>query len=397
MLKILFIFIIFLEIYIFNCYIVLPIYILPKNNYKSYASNTLNSPEETMSKEFFSPLITYLYIGTPSQKIYLLIKPRKHYFIVNSQNIVPNLTKVNYDIYDLKNEYSLLYNEKVSASYTLTSQCITSTINITKQICTANETIFFSENLNHMTIETESNKTDIEFNLTRNTLDNITGIIGLNLLDENNKNTTNFLSTLNKHNITKYYHWYFDFNNLEATSGKLFIDILPHEINSNKFKKKNLIFSIKKDNITPMNYYEMKFDQIYFINKNNINENYSLSNGTAEIIEFNFESNVIIGNDKCKDYISTMLGNLINQSICNLSTFKGYKDDLLKTSINDYDFYFCKKEKSIEKELNKRFSSLYFNSTEMNYTFEITKEQIIKKFEDKIFINIIFNKNAITN
>lgn len=394
--NILFIILIFIELYLFNCYVVLPINILPKNNYISKnATNTSNNPAEIMYKQFFTPLITYLYIGTPPKKIYLLIKPKKNFFIVNTQNILTNLIKVKY-LYDLKDEYSILYNDKNSISYNSSNKWANSSLKFAEQICVSKDNVFFSDNLKHKTIETQSNNTGIEFNLTKNTLDNITGIVGLHLFDK--KNTTSFLNVLKTHNIINDYHWYFDFDKWDSTSGNLIIGISPHEINKNKFKKKNLnIANNNNDTKTPMNYYEMKFNQIYFINKLNNSEKYSFiaPNVTNETIEFNFESNVIAGTDKCKIYFESILVDLKNQSKCNLSTFVGIADELINSAtLDSYEFYFCKNDNNIEKELKKRISSLYFYSIEMNYTFEITKEQILKKIGDKIFINIVFNKNT---
>ena len=397
MLKFLFIIIIFIEIYLVNCYIVLPITILPEQYYLS--KNETNNYSKQMSREFFTPLITSFEIGTPKQSISLLIKPKKNYLILNSLNTLAS-PKINYtvkNIYDFKN-FSKFYNEKNSTTYNLSStlKCTTLTASnninkpIAEQICPSIETLYFCEDLNDT--KKTSIKNNIDFYLTRNTLDNITGVIGLNLNlpDENKQTPKSFLSILNESKIINNYNWYFDFDNWDNKSGNLIIGALPHEIKNNSFNKKNWNLYLKKNENISMNYYEMKFDQIYFIDKTN-NKEYNFTADKA--IEFNFESNLIVGTNEFKNYFESILIDLKNQNVtCNLSNFFGYEDELSSKSYL-YEFYFCEAKNNTMEKLKKKISSLYLYSAEMNYTFEITKDEILKTVDDTIYINIIFNAN----
>ena len=391
MIKILFFIIIFIEIYFFNCYIVLPINILSEDNYISkYASMNDSEKEEIISRQFFSPMVTHLFLGNPPQKIYFLIKPKKNYLFLTSLNSSKIKIK---EIYDLKGDYLNLYDEKNLTNLSITNCAATTATTsppktIADQICQLAETISFYSNLNH-----KKNKTEINITLARNTKDNITGIIGLNLFDDKVNNNTNFLSILNENNIIDNYQWYFDFDSLDKKTGNLIIGILPHEINKKKFKEANLYLAKINDTNNAMLFYEMKFDKIYLNNKINKSENYSFIQYN-QTIEFNFESNIIEGTNQFKDELKTILFDLINENEtrCYLTNFSGYEDDLLKIS-NNYSFYTCNKENNTMEILKKRISSLYFYSSEMNYTFEITNNQILKEIGDNIYINIIFNNN----
>ena len=392
MLKILFIIVIFIEIYFLNCYIVLPINNLTKNFYKS--QNASDSFSEIMSREFFTPLNTSLKIGTPPQSIYLLIKPRKNYFIFNSIKDLVNKTLNNESqkLYDFT-KFPIFYNENKSSTYNETENCflLKKTDNnlnpIAEQICPSHDTLYFFENLNNMTNASE--KKEIEFSLTRNTFDNITGIIGLNLLDKNEPKIASFLSILKKNKIINNYYWYFDFDNWNNTNGNLIIGKLPHEIDNSNYTKKELKYAKKED--SSENYYEMKFNQIYFI-KNESDPNSEKIFFDNKNITFNFESNVIVGTEECKDYLWLILRDLIINKKCFISNFFGYEDEFLNKG-SFYDFFYCNNTNETKDELNENISSLYFKSSEMDYTFEITKEQIIREIGDYIFINIVFNQD----
>ena len=386
--------IILIEIYFFNCYIVLPIDILQEDN---YISKDATNYSKIMSKEFFTPLITYLDIGTPKQIIPLLIKPKKNYFIFNSNNTL-NGAKIDYKtkiIFNFTTNYSK-FNENDSSSYT--NESCTPLPNeaskpkpIAEQICPANDTIYFYKNLNNLKKDKKTSENKVQFYLTKNTLDDITGIIGLNSLSDKEENTTSFISIFKNKKIIDNYNWYFDFDEWNGPNGKLIIGKLPHEIKNN-LQKKNLNYTNKSNDTNLMNFYEMKFAQVYFnINKTNASEdNYNLLSN--ETIEFNFESNVIVGAQNYKLYFDNILKDLITQKNCTLSNFKGYEDELLNKS-NVYNFYYCNYDNDTMNYLNEVISSLYFYSSELNYTFEISKEQIIRVINNTIFINIVFNQN----
>ena len=128
------IFLIIIQINVFYSYIVLPIEVLPVNNYIS--KHKKNSVEEIMSRYFMTPLLTKISIGTKLQTIPLLLKPKSNYFLFSSSNPLENQT-INYTIkefYNLQKTYSKLYNESVSTTYKSSGACQKGTNKNTKPI-----------------------------------------------------------------------------------------------------------------------------------------------------------------------------------------------------------------------------------------------------------------------
>ena len=77
-------FILMKKIIYLNCYIVLPVETLKKENYIS--PYTPNSPKDIIYCEYCNPIITELEIGTPPQKIPFLIQMKTNDFVVTSIN-----------------------------------------------------------------------------------------------------------------------------------------------------------------------------------------------------------------------------------------------------------------------------------------------------------------------
>ena len=68
-----------------------------------------------------------------------------------------------------------------------------------------------------------------------------------------------------------------------------------------------------------------------------------------EIIEMNFESNLIIGSTKYKNYLLSILKELIDENKCFIDNFTGY-DEFYSMDTN-YDFVYCKNEEDIKNKL----------------------------------------------
>ena len=56
----------------------------------------------------------------------------------------------------------------------------------------------------------------------------------------------------------------------------------------------------------------------------------------------------------------------------------------------DYDFFYCYNNKEIKEQLNNIIPDIYFYSKNLNYDFELKKEQILKENGDYVYIYIIF-------
>ena len=181
---------------VFN-YIVLPIKILPKENYRS--SYEINSPKDIINNEYLSTFFTELQMGDPAQKVPLLLKPEVSSYIITSINSLENSTSYKYvTTFNLtKSFFSInnytFYVEKKSNSFIL-NNCDYGRFYEAEEQCNSNETFYFYQDINDL-----KNKTKVEklfFELMRNVEDNITGEIGLNYYDRNRRSFNSFLEIL---------------------------------------------------------------------------------------------------------------------------------------------------------------------------------------------------------
>ena len=387
--KFLIIIYILLEINFFHCYIVLPIETLPNQNYLSkYKANTT---QDLIFREFTSPIMTRLNLGTPEKEILLLIKPRTNHFLLTSSNplVSPKINYTNKILYNIPKNLNY-FNETISSSFTTGEWVINKIVNTTtpvaEGVCPCTEKFSFYTHINM----TKTNKKAIpkmNFNLAKNIRDNIPGVIGLNLYDGNSKKNISFLNELKTKSLIGDYCWYFNFDEWDNNKGKLIIGLLPHEMNVSNTSSKILVYA---NNTKNTNFWEMKFNQIYFLNKTNNNKQVYFNNVTVEL---NFDSNIIIGTKEYKDKLLLIINDLIKAKICNTSTILAYDDEFNNLRSN-YTFYYCRNDNKTINKLNELLSSLYFYSSEFNYTFEITKEQIFKEKNGMVYIHILFSQSS---
>ena len=223
---------------------------------------------------------------------------------------------------------------------------------------------------------------DFYLELVRNAKDNITGTLGLNLNDMFNH--VSILSLLKKYKLIDNYYWFFDFEKWDSNKGKLFLGAMPHDVYGDKFSKDDSDFT-PGAGTESYTYYEVVFDEIYYMN----------SNGQKEIIgenektELNVESNVIIGKHSFRSYLHSSLNDLIKEQKCFYEPFEHYYEP--KDFIYDYYFFYCINNKEIKEKLNLILPDIFFNLKNSNMSFELKKEQILKENGDFIYIYIIFS------
>jgi hypothetical protein len=375
-----------LEINLFQCYIVLPIETLPKENYMSEISDDgLNTLEAHISSELKSPIFTRIEIGTPGKTIPLLLKPKSNDFLFTSINPLDN-AKIQYNktFYDFSKDLAIFFDEKKSKSFITEGEWVINAITNTNvpvaegtSPCT--ETFSFYNNID-MKTENKIKKEKLKFTLAKNVKDDITGLIGLNIFEENaNKEKPNsFLNVLQSEKLIDDYHWYFDFDIWNNTNGKLILGLPPRNNTS-------LVYASTTSN---SKFWEIKFDKIFFENKNKEKINYN-----DETIEFSFDSNVIIGTNEYKKYLEEIISELISGKICKSAEISAFYDEFNNVT-RVYDYYYCNNNIETKNKLNELISPLYFYSNELNYTFEISKDQILKEKNDIIYINIFFSKTT---
>ena len=380
--------ILLLNINLIYTYLVLPINTLPKENYLT--NPEMSQPQRFISQEFTSTFYTKLDIGTPEQEIPLLIKP-KSYGLFISSNTPMEIRRINYKnktLYNFTDSFSTFFDETKSKSFEQI-ECKKRKIEeyesmpIAEEVCSAYDNFLFNDNINS---DNKKKVYNMYFDLGRNVKDNITGFIGLSLYDEGLRNSSSFLSLLKSNNLIDDYSWFYDLNSKDTSKGKIVIGSLPHEVyNSTEYSKKEIVYA-KSHQGTELVFWEMKFDKIFFTDKS------TKITYENETVEFNFDSNVIIGTYSYKNYLNSALSDLLKEQKCFMDVFKGY-DEYYEFS-SEYEYFYCKYDIDTKKKLNELITTISFYSSEFDYTFELTNEQLLKEEDNYLFIHVIFSKYA---
>ena len=202
--------------------ILLPIETLSSDNYKITSNNT---HQRIIELSLYKKIFAILEIGTPIQKIPLIIDAKEHIFEITSFSLYnKNIDNSLYNLSSIFNKYDF-YKENDSSTFR-TEGCHKSSNMFSDHLydCPSYDIINLNNDLNKK-IKIER----FEFNMVKNKEENITGILGLGLFDKNGDINKSFLKILKKNNLIKNYNWYFSFNSWNDTNGKLIIGSLPHE------------------------------------------------------------------------------------------------------------------------------------------------------------------------
>ena len=357
-----------------SCSILLPIETLSEKNYIYNTNRDNNEHTDIIKKDFFNEIYTILEIGNPIQKIFLFIRTSNQDFNIISKNVYyeNNIINNKYNLSEFYKEYNL-FNEKSSKTYS-NEGCkeILGLSDDFETICDSFDDFVFNQiqNFDETRI---TNVNQFFFKLIKETDNNIPGILGLGLFEKSRNPAHNFLKILKNYNLTDNFYFYFDFLNL--TKGKLIIGSLPHEINKNKFSENDLFFANVDIDSFELKKWKIKFDEI------NINNDFRLLNKKAE---FNFDMNIIIGT---KDLEAFLLKAFFNNFIFNKMCF----NDTFNYSPNfGYNFYYCKKD--LKRTLYDLLPKINFFSKSFNFTFELDKEDLFTIEKNYIYLRIIFPK-----
>ena len=366
-----------------HSYVVLPVNILPKENYKS--DYEANSPKDIMLKEFITSFYTEYEIGTEPQKIPMIIKQKINDYVVTSANPMTNPKRDYSDkvIYSLSDNFLQKYNffnenesTTVSVGTCKNRKPYDDDIEkpLAEQMCASTDTVLFYENVD---LKEKVAEKEFHFDLVRNIEDNVPGIIGLALTDEYHQ--TSFLSVLQQKKLIENYNWFFDCEKWDSTSGKVVIGALPHEVYPDKYSVEEYYHDTKEGS---NNYFwEINFDTIFVKNKE----------FSSETVGLDLESNLNIGSKEYKKYLDSNIEELITGEKCFKDSFKGYDEDNEFTT--NYDFYYCKKDDEVKDKLNTFLTTVSFHSKSSNFTFELASDQLMKENGDYIFINVVFSNH----
>ena len=375
--KIIFIPIIFLLKLNINtkCKIVFPIETLSLDNY----INSYNiSHQILMQNSLRENLYTYIEIGTPIQKVPLFINTREYVFQITSfwpKNLIQY--HLRYNLSSIFNKYDF-FHENLSSSFS-TEGCIKSINMFDDHLvdCFSYDNINLKDYLgNNIEIK------NFEFNLVKGKEENITGILGLGLFDNSGDINKSFFKILKNKGIIKEFYWYFLFNTWNDINGKLILGSLPHEDYPDIFSKNDLVYTYipKADYSFSINYYRIRFNEIY---TNSIDKSIfiNLLNIDAEL---DFSSDVLIAP---KEFESELRKKFLKNFEIDEKCFKdSIKQDSYYT---DLKFFYC--DIDLKNELYEILPFIKFISKDLNYTFEITKEELYQIEGNYIYLKILFD------
>ena len=356
-------------------YIIFPLDYLQKENFK-FLNNNIN-PEGIFQKIYYSNIITKLQVGSYSKNITLLIEINNDKFYISSCNPSKlSEEKAKESIfYSFKKQE--LFNEYLSKTYNEV-ECKSSVHGVYhyNEICSSRELIKFYKN-------NKLNEKELPIRLVRNNDGNIPGMLGL-LFNDSSKyygQEKNIITILKEENQIDNYFFFFNFNEIsplkKKINGQLYIGTLPHEVFPNKYSANDFISvnSFYSPNI--FRSWKLHFDKIF------IEKEFTIYFDNT-IIALSYEIFNIVSTKEFHNKIKIMFMNkLINEKNC----FKGNFSQNIFTEYNMI-FYYC--NKNVESILYENIPNIKFASIDLDYTFELTKEELFYIKDDYIYLNILF-------
>ena len=365
-------------------FIIFPLEYLPKETYKFYKDNSGKSPEEIIQQIYYKNLITKIEIGTPPKSIPTFIKLNEnkfHFTSINPSKLSIESNKPS-NFYNFnKNE---LFNESLSSSYK-ENNCkeVSHLLNLYSEICDSKDIIIF-HNSNGNLIQRV-----FPIKIVKNLDENIPGVIGLLFNNTNFQMNKSLITLLREENIIDSYYYFFSFEEIipleNKIKGNLIIGGLPHEIFPEKYSLENFQYTNSYIAAFLSSRWRLSIDKTYL---NEDNKDYKIANN---LLTLSYDIYHIIGTYEFHDLIKdNFMDELIENQACFYSSFPQNIN-----GNNDLHFYYCKK--SIKDILYKNLNSIKFLSLNLDYTFELNKEELYYIKDNFIFLNILFSDLELTH
>jgi len=330
--------------------------------------STLKDTETNITRLFRSLIYNNIYInleiGEPKQIVetFLDSKDINFYFSEKTKNdSKTNISNPNHD--DVGCELDNFFDKSKS-----------NTIEITDKIKSLNYGYKGKTSYDFFYFKDENNKDikeKIEFILSSSTIGNRPGIIGLQYPRGSENN--NFFNLLKQKDIINSYFWMINYTS--DNEGNFIIGELPHKFSPDTYKEEDLLIGHPYTYKAMQEYWGLRMDDILF-QDNNFRPYHECY--------FYQDLNIIEGIQALEKLIDKYLNDSINNGIC----FKNY----IKYPYGPHKFYYCNKEKYKDKV--KEFPSLRFVHQEMNYTFELTYEDLFIEKYDKLILLIFFEERG---
>ena len=368
-----------------NGYLVFPI----KTYYSDYFYQ-INNSNSFNSTDFLNlwaqnKLYTYIYVGTPPKKVFTFLEAEDYEsFMDNSicplQSIYSNESSTTFVKNSDFNIYYSSYSNMCFAKETF-SGYTDFDLNEQKVKKMPNLTFLYSSKPKQDNLVSKHNSDNI----------NVTGFscfhMGLQITSSNFFDI--FVNQLKKMDYIESTYWTIEYNSNNLfdlnEQGYLVIGLPPHKYKPNKFKENKFRSTVAqlrlKDYDLRVSAWGIVFDKIFFTNKNHT------KNIQFRMIKckFSFSFSLIEGSREYLDNIENEFFNeLYNSGIC-------FKDEITDEKYEQYFVIYCLKNKFTQIE---KFPALYFQSIELNYTFEITYKDLFAENGNKVFFLMTFKKRG---
>ena len=344
--------------------------------YNNSLTNSLYSIFEILDKTY---VYTFLKVGDPEYNIKAFPSMEYYYFSMSTK----------YESKDSK-DLSKIYNINKSSTFKNISLIDKYYIKSINDIAAKEKFKINSLIINDLDFIYETNNVNME-NSSLVVIHYMN--IGLRILS-NDKFKYNIISLLKERKIIENNNWFILFEQtLKKNDGeiytldeimnnklKLLIGILPHVYDPKSFNEKQFV-QLYSNNFQ----WVIFFKYIYYFNKNNTNSN-TISQKRiiyANRVEIDFNNFLIYGPSLYYTYIERDFFNeYLSLNICQI-----YTDDNIKG-------IYCEKSKRFGTENLKLFPTLYFEYTEINYTFEFNYQDLFLEKDNKFWFLIVIDINT---
>ena len=339
---------------------------IPFQTYNNFSTNDSDyNPSSLISNHFYYPLYFNLSIGSKKKPIITILDTQTDQLQLKSVSNLPlNSTYQPKESFTYKNIESNYYNESLT---------FYNDINFKNKI-TIDDCILLNKINNNENISSYYLNLGIKIGKEKSNTD---------------KYITNLIMQLKSRKIILSTKFNINFKNIIIDNvkydGYLLIGGEPHEFSNNNNLNKDMLFSTKTEKIDNELNWMLKLDTISYDFKNETNN--KIDTKYVNYQEFYYNNaqispnlNILKGTEEYFDKMeSDFFKKYIDKEIC----FRNYYP------LYNYDMIYCRRKKMTIDDL-KNFPTLYITNFDLNYTFELTYEDLFFEKGDYIYFAVIY-------
>ena len=314
-----------------------------------------DSPSDIMSKLFYSKLYIKMIIGSQNIEVKTFLSNKRYELMIAGNGIKNNKYNENKSL-----SYNCSYCKEKEFAY---GDYYTGIISNEK----------FNIKFNGKEIRT-INKMNFILGKSSVYIDPPEAFVGLTLPFLDSELNYNLFRSLKLTNSTNSYYWYLNFTENDS---KMMIDVLPHEIEKNKYDDKKIGIT-KALNDGYYLTWGLIFTSVYYDNEKN---NMTKSNKIRAKIDFS-KSFISAPNDTLVYIENIFFNEYYKKNIC----FK----EIINDDIKQY-FIYCKNNGEFEP---KNFKNIYFKSMDLSSIFEFNYKDLFLYKDNYIYFLVLFQKET---